>query len=46
MPRILVVDDEPEIGRSLSEFFHPPEFVFTHVHRGDEASAAVSEIRT
>lgn len=43
MPRILVVDDEPEVGRSLGELFHPPEFEFTHVNRGEEASAAVSE---
>ncbi len=44
MPRILVVDDEPEIGRSLSELFEGPEFEFTQVHRGEEASAAVSEL--
>jgi DNA-binding NtrC family response regulator len=43
MPRILVVDDEPEVGRSLSELFDRPEFELTQVNRGEEASAAVTE---
>ena len=43
MPRILVVDDEPEIGRSLSELFDAPEYELTQVNRGEEASAAVSD---
>jgi DNA-binding NtrC family response regulator len=42
MPRILLVDDEPEVGRSLSEMFEAPQYEFTQVNRGDEAQAAVS----
>jgi DNA-binding NtrC family response regulator len=42
MPRILVVDDEPEVGRSLSQLFDSSQFEFAQVERGDEASAAVT----
>jgi two-component system, NtrC family, nitrogen regulation response regulator GlnG len=42
MPRILLVDDEPEVGRSLSEMFGAPQYEFTQVNRGEEAQAAVS----
>jgi len=38
-----VVDDEPEVGRSLAELFDPSRFEFAQVERGDEASAAVTK---
>jgi DNA-binding NtrC family response regulator len=43
MPKILVVDDEPEVGRSLAELFDPARFEFAQVERGEEASAAVTK---
>jgi len=42
MPRILLVDDEAEVGRSLSEMFEAPQYEFTQVKRGQEAQAAVT----